>query len=75
VADDLFLIDPAGTSVRRLATKAGNPGWSSDSRQLVFEYRRGLYVINAGGSKLHRLYQPTRGKAPRLIPPGHPTAN
>jgi TolB protein len=62
---DIFVMEPDGSGVRKLATKpVGDnfPAWSSNRKRLAFEasqdpsgFNIDLYVMNADGSRLKRI--------------------
>jgi TolB protein len=60
--DEIYLMNPDGTNLRRLTNSAGrdvNPEWSPNGRSLLFTTSRHgadeIYVMNADGSEPTRL--------------------
>lgn len=52
----LFAIAPDGSHRRQLTQReAHNPSWSPDSRRIVFDDGRDIYVVDADGSRVRRL--------------------
>jgi WD40-like Beta Propeller Repeat len=56
----ILVTDPRGARVRTLAPEGGSPDWSPDGERIAFTRSRngyaGLFVINADGTGLRRLY-------------------
>jgi len=75
----IFVMEPDGTGVRKLATKPALdnfPAWSADGKRLAFEASEGpndlnidLYVMNADGSGLERI---TKGSTLDRMPSWSP---
>ena len=53
-ASSLYVVNRDGTGLRRLRSMlraAGSPTWSPDGRRIAFSEARGLFVMNADGSR------------------------
>src|SRR5215213_2915255 len=78
---DIFVMEPDGSGVRKLATKPVQdnfPDWSPNGKRLAFEASEGLddfnidlYIMNADGSGVKRITkEPTLDRMPSFSPDG-----
>jgi len=66
----LYLIHPDGSGLTKLTdTSAAHPRWSPDSKRIVFNNDKDVFVIDASGSRLKRL---TKSPLPDVEPSWSP---
>jgi Tol biopolymer transport system component len=67
--DDMWVVEPDGSGLRRLAVRGWSPGWSPNGRRLVFEQGRviggaSIYIMRLDGGGLRRLTHSDRDGTP-----------